>query len=62
MLKRKAEILKNKCGFLLGRISTFVAMSAVYVMMEDFPCFIIVGEPQIPEGLLKLKEEKYKDR
>lgn len=62
MLKRKAEVLKVKIGFILGKVSTFVAMAAVFVMMEDFPCFIIVGEPPIPEELLNLKEEKYRNR
>lgn len=39
----------------------FCAMAVTYVTSCDFPCLYVIGEPEIPEALLKLKENKYRN-
>ena len=52
---------KNMIGRMVGKMSVFIALSAVFLSPWDGNCVFIIGEPEIPDSLLKLKEEKYKN-
>ena len=45
----------------MKNMAVFCAMATTYITPCDLPCVFAVGEPEIPEALLKLKEDKYKN-
>ena len=45
----------------MKNMAVFCAMAVTYVTPCDFPCVITLGESNIPESLLKLKEDKYRN-
>ena len=45
----------------MKNMAVFCAMAVTYVTPCDFPCVITLGESNIPEALLKLKEDKYRN-
>lgn len=51
--------LKKVLGNMLGKLMVFVAMNAVFISGWHSNCLILIGEPDVPEDLLKMKEEKY---
>lgn len=48
MKKFVANILKHS--------AVLTAFAAVFLTNYDFPCLIFIGEPEIPDSLLKRKE------
>ena len=52
--------LKNMIGRMIGKMSVFIALSAVFLSPWDGNCVFIIGETDIPDSLLKLIEVKYK--
>lgn len=53
--------LKNVIGHMVGKVSLVIAMNTVFLSAWDGNCPFIIGEPEIPDSLRKLKEEKFKE-
>lgn len=51
--------VKKVVGHMLGKISLIIAMSSVFILPWGPGCPLGIGEPKIPDSLLKMKEEKY---
>ena len=60
-MERSTEVekVKNVMGHMLGKISLIIAMSSVFILPWGPGCSLGIGEPKIPDSLLKMKEEKY---
>lgn len=50
--------VKNTIGRYLAKMTVSVAMAAAFITTTDIPCFFALGEPKVPDVLLKLKEDK----
>lgn len=54
--------MKNIKSFLrkILKSSTInLAMTVAFVTVMDWPCFFLIGEPELPKKLLKIKKNKY---
>lgn len=40
----------------LSNCATLTAFSVVCLTVKDIPCILFIGEPEIPESLLRKKE------
>lgn len=53
-------MIKTRVATVLGKLVTSMALAITYVTVMDWPCLIIGGEPDLPEELRKIKEDKQK--
>ncbi len=55
----KMKKVLDVIGKFMGKSTILCAMAAVFITSTDFLCLMFIGEPKIPEDLLRLKQEKY---
>lgn len=48
--------MKRIIAKILSNCAVLTAFAAVCLSVKDLPCIIFIGEPEIPESLLRKKE------